>query len=173
MELETVGRVAVRHLSLEVGGQVDDMDGAKGTFLRADTATDTETLGDECDLGVGGDLNTQLARADYGARLLALLPTFLQGSVSLLPSQPGTQFVPLVYTVIVKRRGLAISTGRPWQRVQAGQKRRTLSLLTIATLKKLSVLWPDGLDHREHIPSELVRHGGQRWCSRELCNACL
>jgi hypothetical protein len=43
-ELEAVGRVTVGDLRLEVGGQVDDVDGIERTFLGADTATDTETL---------------------------------------------------------------------------------------------------------------------------------
>lgn len=105
VELETVGRVAMCHLALEVRGQVDDMDGAKWTFLRADTASDTEALGDEGDLRVGGDLNAELPRADHGARLLALLPTFLQKSVPLLSAPLRTQLVPLVYTVIMEDSG--------------------------------------------------------------------
>lgn len=44
VELEAVGRVAVSNLRLEVGGQVDNVDGIEGAFLRADTATDTETF---------------------------------------------------------------------------------------------------------------------------------
>jgi hypothetical protein len=45
-------------LGLEVRGQVDDVDGVEGAFLRADTASDTEALGDEGDLGGGVDLDT-------------------------------------------------------------------------------------------------------------------
>lgn len=33
-------------LGLEVRRQVDDMDGAEGAFLRANTASNAETLGD-------------------------------------------------------------------------------------------------------------------------------
>ena len=44
VELEAVGRVAVSNLRLEVGGQVDNVDGIEGAFLRADAATDTETF---------------------------------------------------------------------------------------------------------------------------------
>lgn len=64
-------------LGLEVGGQVDDVDGVEGAFFRADTATDTQALRDEGDLGVGGDFDTQLACADDGTRLLAFLSAFL------------------------------------------------------------------------------------------------
>lgn len=81
MELEAVRRVSVGDLSLEVGGQVDDVDGVEGAFLRADTATNTQALRDEGDLGVGRDFDTQLARADNWTRLLALLPAFLLLSV--------------------------------------------------------------------------------------------
>ena len=64
-------------LCLEVGRQVDDVDSAERTFLRADTATDTEALGDEGDLGLGCHFDTKLACADHRARLFALLTTFL------------------------------------------------------------------------------------------------
>jgi len=47
VELEAVGGIAVGDLAVEVGGQVDDGDGAKGAALGADTATDTELLRDE------------------------------------------------------------------------------------------------------------------------------
>jgi hypothetical protein len=53
MQLEAVGRVSMSNLRLEVGGQIDDVDGIKGTFLRADTATDAEGLGDEGYAGGG------------------------------------------------------------------------------------------------------------------------
>ena len=78
MELEAVGRVPVRHFDIEVGRQVDNMDGPERTLFRADTATDAETFRDEGNLGIGSDLNTQLACADHGARLFALLATFLE-----------------------------------------------------------------------------------------------
>lgn len=64
-------------LTLEIGGQVDDVDGAEGTFLGADTAADAQTLGDEGYLGLRADFDAQLAGPDDGARLLALLSTFL------------------------------------------------------------------------------------------------
>jgi hypothetical protein len=38
------------NLSLEVGGQVDNVDCVKGTFLWADTTSDTQTLGNEGNL---------------------------------------------------------------------------------------------------------------------------
>lgn len=67
----------MRDLGLEVRGQVDDVDGVEGAFLGADTAADTEALRDECDFGLIGDLDAQLARAHDGTRLLAFLSTFL------------------------------------------------------------------------------------------------
>lgn len=77
MQLEAVGGVAVGDLALEVGGQVDDLDGVEGAFLRADTATDTQALTDEGDLAAGLDLDTELAGLDDRAGLLTLLATFL------------------------------------------------------------------------------------------------
>lgn len=49
MQLEAVGRVTVSDLCLEVGRQIDNVDGTERTFLRTYTATDTEALGDEGD----------------------------------------------------------------------------------------------------------------------------
>lgn len=77
MQLEAVRAVAMGDLGLEVGGQIDDVDGIKGTLLGADTATDTQSFGDEGDLAFGGDFDAELARAYDGARLFAFLPTFL------------------------------------------------------------------------------------------------
>lgn len=78
MELEAVGRVPVGDLGFQVGGQVDDVDGAERTLLGTDTTTDTQALGDEGDLGLGSHFDTELARPDDGTRLLTLLATFLQ-----------------------------------------------------------------------------------------------
>lgn len=90
MELERVGRVAVRHLRLEVGRQVDDVDRLKrapvrvgqasawqlmrcwgrekrerheDALLGADTAADAELLRDERNLGRRRDLDAELACA--------------------------------------------------------------------------------------------------------------
>jgi hypothetical protein len=54
-------------LSLEVGGQIDNVDGVEGAFFRADTATDAKTFRDEGDSGLRRDLNTQLPGSDHGA----------------------------------------------------------------------------------------------------------
>lgn len=40
MKLEAVRAVSMGDLSLEVGGQIDDVDRIEGTLLRADTAAD-------------------------------------------------------------------------------------------------------------------------------------
>lgn len=77
VKLEAVGGVTVGDLALQVGGQVDNIDSTERTLLGADTTTDAKALGDEGDLRVGGDFNAKLTRADHGARLLALLTTFL------------------------------------------------------------------------------------------------
>lgn len=78
MELETVGRVAVGNLGLQVGRQVDDMDSAERTFLGTDTAANAKAFGNEGDLGFGAHFDTELSGTDDGAGLLALLATFLQ-----------------------------------------------------------------------------------------------
>lgn len=61
MQLERVGGVTVGDFLLQVGWQVDDMDGAKGAALHTDTATNAELLRDEGYFGGWGDLNTQLS----------------------------------------------------------------------------------------------------------------
>jgi hypothetical protein len=77
VELEAVGRVSVSDLGLQVGGQVDDVDGTERAFLWADTTTDAKTLRDEGDLGFGRDLDAEFSRAYNGAASFALLSTFL------------------------------------------------------------------------------------------------
>ena len=78
MELETVGRVSMGNLSFEIGGQVDDRDGTEGAFLGTDTTANAQSLGDEGNFRVGGDLDTELAGSHDGAGFLAFLATFLE-----------------------------------------------------------------------------------------------
>lgn len=66
-------------LGLEVRGQVDDVDGIKGAFLGADTASNAQSLGDEGNLGRRVYFDAQLAGAHHGAGLFAFLSTFLGG----------------------------------------------------------------------------------------------
>ena len=60
-------------LRLEVGGQVNDVDGVEGAFLGADAAANAQAFGDEGDFAVGGDFDAEFACADDGAGLLAFL----------------------------------------------------------------------------------------------------
>ena len=78
VELKTVGRVPMRHLCLEIGGQVDNVDGTEGAFFRADTATNTQLLRDKRDFRVWCDLDAELSGTDDGTGLLAFLATFLR-----------------------------------------------------------------------------------------------
>ena len=93
VQLEAVGAISVGDLALKVGGQV--IDRIEGAALRADTTTDTELLGDEGQLGIGLDLDTELSATDDGARLLALLTTFsrttLKGGVRKCLADGGAQ----------------------------------------------------------------------------------
>lgn len=61
VDLETVGAVAMRDLSLEVGGQVDNVDGVEWALLGTDTASNTQSLGNEGDFAGGVDFNAELA----------------------------------------------------------------------------------------------------------------
>lgn len=64
-------------MAFQVGRQVDDVDGVEGAFLRADTATDTETLGDEGDLAGRVDFDAEFASFDDRAGFLAFLAALL------------------------------------------------------------------------------------------------
>lgn len=78
VELEGVGGISVCDLRLEVGWQVDDVDGAEWALLWADTTSNAQGLGDEGDLGCWVNLDTEASRSDDWAGLLALLTTFLE-----------------------------------------------------------------------------------------------
>lgn len=88
-------------LSFEVRGQVDDVNGAKGTFFRADTTADAQTLRDVCNLGFRGDFDTELSRSDHRAGFLAFLSTFLRPCQCLCSRAPAWFVVrsPLACTV--------------------------------------------------------------------------
>ena len=64
VQLEGVGRVTMGDLRLEVGRQVDDVDGVEGTFLGADTAADAQPLANKGDFAGGVDLDAQLSRSN-------------------------------------------------------------------------------------------------------------
>jgi hypothetical protein len=78
VEFEAVGRVAVCDLSLEIGRQIDDVDGAERAFFGTDTTADAKTFGYKGNLRLWGNLNAELAGANDRARLLALLTAFLK-----------------------------------------------------------------------------------------------
>lgn len=67
-------------LGIQVGGQVDDVDGAERTFLGTDTTSDAKTFRNEGDLGLGSDFDTELPGTDDGTRLFTLLAAFLHES---------------------------------------------------------------------------------------------
>ena len=62
---------------LKICRQINDVDGTERAFFGTDTAADAETFGNIGDLGLWGNLNTELAGSDHRARLLALLTAFL------------------------------------------------------------------------------------------------
>ena len=80
MKLERVGRVSVRHLCLEVGRQIDDVDGPKWTFLWTNTTSYTESFRNESNLGFWSNLDAQLASPYHWARPFAFLPAFLEAT---------------------------------------------------------------------------------------------
>lgn len=58
----------MRDLALEVCGQVDNRDGAEGTLLRADAATDAEGLGEEGQSGLGGHFDAWFPNSQRAAK---------------------------------------------------------------------------------------------------------
>lgn len=77
MKLETVGRVSVCNLRFEIGWQIDNVDSSKWALLGTDTASYAKTFGDEGDLGLRGDFDTEATTSDDGAGLFAFLTAFL------------------------------------------------------------------------------------------------
>lgn len=73
------------HLCLEVGGQVDDVDGTKRAFFWTNTTSYTEAFRNESYLRFRGDFDAKLAGAYDGTGLLALLTTFLGRILALSP----------------------------------------------------------------------------------------
>ena len=67
MQFKGIRAVAVSDLLLEIGGQIDDVDGVEGAFLRADAAADAQAFANEGDLAVGLHFDAEFACADYGA----------------------------------------------------------------------------------------------------------
>ena len=77
MKLETVRGVSVGDMRLEIRWQIDNVDCAEWAFLGTDTTSNAKALGDEGDLRVRGDLNTELSTSYNWARFLAFLSAFL------------------------------------------------------------------------------------------------
>jgi hypothetical protein len=112
VQLEAVGGVTVGDLGLQVGGQVDDGDGTEGTLLGADTATDAKGFGDKGDLRFGGHFNAKLTRANHGARLLALLTTFLLRIELAFETQLGMLFPIHTFGLHYRSRTFQVSRAR-------------------------------------------------------------
>ena len=77
MELETVRRVPVSDLRLEVRWQVDNIDGTEWTLLDTYPTAYAKPLRNEGYLRLRGHLNAELAGPDHRARLFAFLTAFL------------------------------------------------------------------------------------------------
>jgi hypothetical protein len=77
MELEAVGRVSMRDVGFEVCWKIDNVNGAKWAFLRANTASNTQTFRNEGDLRFRSNFNTETTASDNRTRFLAFLPAFL------------------------------------------------------------------------------------------------
>jgi hypothetical protein len=61
MQFEGIGRVTVGHFRFEIGRQVDDVDGTKGTLLGTDTTTNTKLFRDEGNFGGSFYFDTEFA----------------------------------------------------------------------------------------------------------------
>ena len=102
MKLKAVGRISMGDLGLEIGRQVDNIDGAERTFFGTDAASDTKAFGYESNFRLRCDLDAEPAGSDDGTRLFAFLATFL-GALSVLPLtiQCGIVVIPSACTVKV------------------------------------------------------------------------
>lgn len=54
-------------LGLEIGGKIDDVNCTEWTFLRTNTTTNAQTLGDVGDFGFGGDFDAEFSGPDHWA----------------------------------------------------------------------------------------------------------
>lgn len=77
MKLEAVGGVSMGNLRFEIRWQIDNVDSSERALLWADTTSNAKTLGDEGNLGLGSDFNTETPTSHDGAGLLAFLSAFL------------------------------------------------------------------------------------------------
>jgi hypothetical protein len=77
MELEAVGGISMSNVGLEVRRQIYNVYSSEWALLGADTASNTQGLGDESDLGFGSDFDTEPSAAHHRAGFLALLTAFL------------------------------------------------------------------------------------------------
>lgn len=162
VQFEAVGGVAVGDLALEVGGQVDDLDGVEGALLRADTASDAQALTDEGDLAVGVDFDTELAGLDDGAGLLALLATFLR--LALVGVDNGDTVPCMSFacpSFVCVRAYCAVKSGA-WAREEGGRTNR-VSLSTI-----LAVF---GLEEAPPGRVSFVIKRVSRWCCGLSCGS--
>lgn len=75
MQLKTVGTITVGDLAFQIGRQVDDGDGVKGAFLRANTTSNAQRLRNEGEARLRRDFDAELSTADDRARLFTLLTT--------------------------------------------------------------------------------------------------
>lgn len=80
-------------LGLEVGWQVDNVDGAEWALLWADTTSYAQRLGNEGDLGLWGDFDTETSTADDWAGLFALLSTFLWLTLVAVDDRDTSEFI--------------------------------------------------------------------------------
>ncbi len=54
-------------LGLEIGRQIDDIDGPEGTFLWTNPTSDAKSFRDKGDFGLWSDFDTEFASADNWA----------------------------------------------------------------------------------------------------------
>ena len=80
MKLETVCRVSMSYVGLKIGRQIYDVDSSKWTLLRTNATTNTQSFGDEGNLGFRSDFDAKPSASHYRARFLAFLSTFLHES---------------------------------------------------------------------------------------------
>lgn len=65
MQFETISRITMRHVCLQISRQIDNVDRTKRTLLHTNTTTDTQNLGDEGNFRSWQYFDTQFTRLDH------------------------------------------------------------------------------------------------------------
>ncbi len=91
----------MRNVGFQICRQIYNVDSSERAFLGTNTASYTETLGNEGDFRFRGDFDTKTSTANNGAGFLAFLSAFLQSVLSIFnPCIGDLEVVPSACTIV-------------------------------------------------------------------------